>query len=174
MTNLITALSTYLDKPVIFADQAAPKPAYPYLAIKITSQFIPESGHPVIVSEDMPELEQEPEPAELEDIKQTATSSPTMVLSVTEYTDDLATAGQLAQQAHDWFGFVGYHELKGQGFVAVEVMAVTNRDTLIVDDYEYRRGFDVRLRFIHSVERFIEAIETVAGKIIEQDFEIGE
>ena len=162
VTDLINALSAYIDKPVIFSDQAAPKPPYPFISVKITSQFIPEPGQPEIENEDQPE-----------DIKQTATSQPTMVMSVTEYTNSLAAAGELAQVAHDWFEFAGYHQLKDIGFVLADITGITNRDSLIIDDYERRRGFDVTLRFVHSVERIIEEIKKVEGTINDGKYEIG-
>lgn len=153
MISLINALATYLNKPVILADQAAPRPPYPYIGIKITSQFIPEPGHPVIINQDLPD-----------DIEQTAISQPHMVLSVTEYAKEIASAGQIAQQAHDWFKFIGHQQLKALGYVVIELDTISNRDSMIVDDYERRRGFDVRLRFSHSIERTVEPIEQVNGK----------
>lgn len=163
MTNVIDKLAEYIDEPVIFADQPAPRPAYPYISIKILNDYIPEPGTGVLVSEDT-----------LAGVKQTLQSMPEKVLSITEYSRDLSTAGALAKKARDWFTFVGHPALKAEGYVVVEATAVINRDSLIIDDYERRRGFDVTLRFVDTVSRTVEAIEEVSGALNGSEFDIKE
>lgn len=150
VNDIITALEEYLDKPVIFTNQAAPKPPYPYIGVTETSAFIPAPGLPSVENEHLPE-----------DINQIATSQPTKVLSITAYGLGISETAELAQQARDWFDFVGYRTLKEMGVTVADLGATGNRDTLIVDDYERRRGFDVTLRFVHRQERLLEEIKTV-------------
>lgn len=150
VSEIVNLLQAHISCPVILADQAAPKPPYPYVGIKETSPFIPQPGQPNITDEPLSQ-----------DIRQVATSQPTKVLSVTIYSDSFQTAETLSQQVHDWFSFTGERQLKEAGFVVVNVTAITNRDSLIIDDYERRRGFDVTLRFTHVQESVVEAIEDV-------------
>jgi len=161
VSEVVNLLQEHISRPVILADQAAPKPPYPFISIKETSSFIPQPGQQNITDEPLPQ-----------DIRQVATSQPTKVLSVTIYSDSFQTAETLSQQVHDWFSFSGHQQLKETGFVVADVTAITNRDSLIVDDYERRRGFDVTLRFVHSMERFVETIEIVAGKLRGHDYEV--
>ncbi|MGF1929216.1 phage neck terminator protein, partial [Staphylococcus aureus] len=100
VSELITKLEGYLSKPVILSNQAAPKPPYPYIAVTITSAFIPAPSSS-IYNKSMQA-----------DIKQLNVSQPTMTMSVTAYSKDFDEANGLAQQTHDWFGFVGYRTLK--------------------------------------------------------------
>lgn len=158
-TEVLKGLDDYLSYPVIFAEQAGPKPSYPYISIKETMSFIPAGNQPFITDEDLPE-----------DIKRTATSQPTMSLSITAYSDTLNDASDVAQQAHDWFTFGGYRLLKEAGLVVADIESVMNRDSLIVDDYERRRGFDVILRFVHSISRVVEEIKVVKGKVNDDPF----
>lgn len=150
VSEIVDLLQSHIGRPVILADQAAPKPPYPYVVVKATSTFIPQPGQPSIVEE----------PLQL-DIRRLATSQPTMVLSVTVYSGDFQSAETLSQQVHNWFSFSGHQQLKDAGFVVVDITGITNRDSLIVDDYERRRGFDVTLRFTHVQESVVEAIEDV-------------
>src|SRR5690554_3377639 len=138
--EIIQQLQDYLNHPVILSNQAAPRPPYPYIAVTETSPFIP-AGQTIIN-----------EPLE-EDIKQVSISQPTMVLSVTAYGKEFSETSQLAQWAHNWFSFIGYRVLKELGYIIESLGSVDNRDTLLVDEYERRRGFDVTLRFVHTQER---------------------
>lgn len=148
--EIVNRLQTHISRPVILADQASPKPSYPYVGIKETSSFIPQPGQPVIRNDPLPQ-----------DISQVATSQPTMVLSVTVYSKSFQEADALSHQVYDWFSFTGEQVLKDAGFVVVDITAITNRDSLIVDDYERRRGFDVTLRFVYEQWRNVEEIQTV-------------
>lgn len=158
-TDIIKGLEGYLSCPVIFAEQAAPKPPYPYVTIKELVSFIPASGQGVISDEDLPE-----------DIKRTSTSQPTMSLSVTVFGTDILETGELAQMTHDWFAFAGYRYLKEKGYVIADIQSIMNRDSLVVDDYERKRGFDVKIRFIHSRSRIVEEIKVVKGTINNKSF----
>lgn len=149
-TEVLRGLELHLSHPVIFAEQSASKPPYPYIAIKEMISFIPSGNHPSIIDE-----------ALSEDVKRTITSQPTMSLSITAYGETLYDSSALIQQAHDWFTFNGRRTLKEIGYVVAEIHSVMNRDSLIVDEYERRRGFDVILRFVHKQMQIIEEIKAV-------------
>lgn len=152
MTDLINALKEYLERPVILADQSAPKPDYPYIAIKEMINHIPS-----------------PESITTAENKQTSTSQPTKSLSITAYSKSFNDVSELITRTYDWFRFVGYRKLKELGYVVERMEPIMNRDSLIVDDYERRRGFDVILRFVHQIERDFDVIETVDYEIKGRD-----
>lgn len=144
MTDLINELSSYLSRPVILADQSAPKPKYPYIAIKEMINHIPA-----------------PQSITTEEDKQKSHSQATKPLSITAYSKDFNDVNDLINKVFNWFEFTGYRTLKNLGYVVERVESIMNRDSLIVDDYERRRGFDVILRFTHEIERDLEVIEEV-------------
>lgn len=158
-TDILNRLNEHLTHPVIFAEQAGPKPPYPYISIKETISFIPAAGHPFLTDEDL-----------IDDIKRIATSQPKMSLSITAFGKEFSDVSMLILQTHDWFTFDGYRELKELGYVVADVHSVMSRDSLIVDDYERRQGFDVSLRFVHRQNRIIEEIKVVKGLVNHDHF----
>lgn len=145
MISLINELSIYVSRPVILADQSAPKPGYPYIAIKEMINHIPASQS-IYIDEN----------------KQTSRSQPTKSLSITAYSKNFNDADELINDTFNWFLFVGYRSLKELGYVVESIEPIMNRDSLIVDVYERRRGFDVILRFVHEVDRQTELIESAS------------
>lgn len=159
ITDIFKKLEEHMDCPVIFSDQAGPKPSYPYITINETVSYIPARGQSTVQEEHL-----------TEDIKVTASSQPTVSLSITAYSNTIPESIEVAQKAYDWFDFVGYYQLKRDGYVVVEVQSIMNRDSLIVDDYERKRGFDVELRFVHEQTRIDEEIKVVKGTINNRPF----
>lgn len=157
--DIQNALDDYLSRPVILAEQNGPRPTYPYISIKEMISFIPASGHASITDADL-----------IDDIERTATTQPKMSLSLTAYGKEFQDTSTLIQQAHNWFTFTGYQSLKDLGLVVAEVQAVMNRDSLIVEDYERKRGFDVILRFVHKQSKIVEEIKVVKGSINDNPF----
>jgi hypothetical protein len=153
VSEIIDMLSADVGFPVILTNQAAPRPPYPYIGVTETIPFQPGPRS----------LENVPEPI---DIKQVASQQATMTLSVTAYGSNFATTMELSQKAHDWFSFTGYQALKEAGYVVASIGGIDNRDTLVVDDYERRRGFDVTLRFVHQQERIVEEIDSVDPEFV--------
>lgn len=158
VSEIIDMLSAEVGSPVILTNQAAPRPPYPYIGVTETIPFQPGPRS----------IKNVPEPT---DIKQVASQQATMTLSVTAYGSDFADTMELAQKAYDWFSFTGYRALKDAGYVVESLGAVDNRDTLIVDDYERRRGFDVTIRFVHQQERIVEEIDSVDPEFVRRSDE---
>jgi|SRR5690625_1328978 len=158
VNEIVLMLERFVIHPVILGNQAAPRPSYPYIAINETTQYSPQAGH--VENKNLPE-----------DIKQIYVSQPTFTLSVTAYGNQFDDTRELAERAFVWFSFSGFNELKNAGFIVVDQSDITNRDSLIVDDYERRRGFDVTIRFADKQERVIEEIKKVSGKVNELPFE---
>lgn len=160
---VIEALESYLnrhDPPkinVVRSNETRPKPPKPYIAYTITSPYIPESGQGIYTFDNVPIDDSEFE----YDVKSTRTTQPTMTISFGAYADVEEEAYAVIEDAHNWFAEIGYEDLKDMGFVVSNLMAVEERDVYIETLYEFRKGFDVQLRFVHELSRIIETIETV-------------
>lgn len=155
---IVGGLTQHLERPVVMLDQGAPKPAYPFVIYRFTSGLIEEPGLPAetgdaVSSED---------PTWRHDYQYTQRSQPTAVLSLIAISRDPDEAYQLALDALAWFRFHGYDALKAAGVVVVRAASgIQNRDTLIVDDYERRQGFDLVLRMSSELVRRVSTIESV-------------
>lgn len=58
----------------------------------------------------------------------------------------------VAMMAKDWLEESGRTYLNDNGIVVQSVGAITNRDTLLTVDYEYRKGFDAVLSIMNILE----------------------
>lgn len=156
-TAIVSGLHAHLSIPVVMRDQGAPQPGYPYVGLKDITPLVTEPGLPAEVGSAVPSTD----PRWDYDYQYEQRSQPTMVWSVTVYSQDAAEAQRLALESLAWFAFHGYENLKDAGIVVAPGGEVGNRDTLVVDDYERRRGFDVRLRVASAIRRTVPTIETV-------------
>lgn len=154
-TKIVTGLTQYLGNPVILLGQNKPKPDYPYLTYKFTTPYKSPDGRPIELFNIVPSND----PSFDFDIEETKIEQPTITLSLTAYSLDSMQAHELALMARGWFECYGYQILKDSNLIVVSVEAMGNRDTLIVDDYEQRVGFDVILRTVSTISRRIETIE---------------
>lgn len=68
-------------------------------------------------------------------------------------------AFQTAQLARDWFEESGRLYLNDNRIVIQSVGEITNRDTLLTLDYEYRKGFDVVLSLMNVIKDNTETME---------------
>lgn len=142
--------------PVVPQNSMAPRPGYPYMTYTWTSPYIPEPGQPsltgaVVADEDETEWYQE-----------TRTEQPTMVLSLSAYSDGPAGCITTLKQAWQFFEFDHRDELSAYGLVVADVSAIQDR-TLLLDGggYEYRYGVDVTLRTTSTISRIVDLIEQV-------------
>lgn len=152
---LVKELATFLSSQVVMLDQAHKKPPLPFLGYKVTTPYAPERGGAAETDETVPSANPDFE----YDIERTATEQPTMTISFTAYADTEDEAVALALQAQEWVRFSGYDTLSDNNMVVVETTAVQNRDTLLVDDYERRQGFDVILRVTSQSTKRIDTLE---------------
>lgn len=136
---------------VIMANQFHPKPGYPYVTYTFTTPMTGAWPRPAAYT-----VEENPE---AETVKYHRDSLQEMTLSLTAISMDTDEAHEIALDAAAWFTWLGWLYLKGHEIVVVRVEALSNRDTLIVDDYERRVGFDVRLRARSKITKEIERIE---------------
>lgn len=75
------------------------------------------------------------------------------IWSFTTQSADDERATNIALLAYDWFALTGDTYLSDNNIIALNVGNVTNRDNLLSIEYEYRRGFDVTLSLLHTLEK---------------------
>lgn len=84
-----------------------------------------------------------------------------LTMSVTCYSDKITNAETLAYQALQYFEIDGVESLQDKNIVIVQTSELTDRTTFLTTGYEYRIGFDVRIRAKASVLKDVAVIETV-------------
>lgn len=141
---IFTGLNAHLDCLVVEANQGQHKPPYPYMTILFSGPFGSSQTHTgkVYIGDNGDD-----------DIDYRRTKDEMLSISLTSISGDGAVAHQNAANAAEWFKWVGYDVLKVAGMTVVDTGAVANRDILIVDAFEKRSGFDVRLRVLSDVTR---------------------
>lgn len=152
--QIVKGLHEYLKVNVVPTDTADRKPNYPYVSYKITTSF--KSNTFALVDELVPSASSDFE----YDIEVTRKEQTYFTISINAYCEDEDTALMIATKAADWFRFIGYYYLVDINVVVVDVTNITDRAQQIVDDYERRYGFDVRIRSARAITKRIETIET--------------
>lgn len=131
-TDVTRALTTHTQKTVIVAEQDAPKPPYPYTSIKFTDVGQRVGGTSRTMRGN----------------KRVHKQNIEMTLSVTNIAASVDDATNLAYAALAFFE-TKFHVLSDVGIVVVRTTALTDRTTALEVGFEYKVGFDVRLR-VHS------------------------
>lgn len=131
-TDIVRALTAHTQKVVIVADQDAPKPPYPYTSVKFTNVGTLVGGPSRTMQGNKRVHEQNIE----------------MTLSITNIGASVDDATNLAYAALAFFE-TKFHALSDVGIVVVRTTALTDRTTVLEVGYEYKIGFDVKLR-VHS------------------------
>jgi hypothetical protein len=76
--------------------------------------------------------------------------------------EDNETTIDRAMKVRQWFLFLGKDFMLERNLAVVRVENIANRTTFIVDDYEYKHGFDVQFRATDEQIRVLtETIETI-------------
>jgi hypothetical protein len=156
--KIITELYKYMNIPVIIAEQNTPKPGYPHLSIKVMNPYMQETTLASDTYKTIPNDDQESE--FLYNIEYTRQEQPQISLSITAYSLTYGESIQKSLSALSWFKLFGYDYLKSQNIVVVETTQVQDRDILIVDNYERRSGFDIKLRVLSQLINIVPTIET--------------
>ena len=138
------------------ANSMRAKPAYPYLTYNITTAYIPQPFTKVEEKELIPSNDSRFE----HDVAHREYEQAQMTISISSYSKDESEAINACKETLDFFRNVGYEKLADIGLIVVEVSTMQNRTVNIVDHYEFRYGFDVRLRFIDKTEVRLDTIET--------------
>jgi hypothetical protein len=152
--GIVKGLHEWLGCPVVPTDTADPKPDYPYISHKITSA----QNNNTFWLEDEPVPSNNPDFEY--DILTTRKEQPQFTLSINAYSDSDEAAYDLAVKVRDWFTFHGDLYFVDMNIAVVQATNITDRTQQIVDDFERRYGFDVRIRAARAIARRVETIES--------------
>lgn len=131
--TVITGLEQELSCPVIFSNQTAPVPTYPYCSFTITN--LANQSH-CTYGLGLDEVYRK-------EIIQT--------WSFTIQSNDDDEAMLLTLKAYDFFNLKGKLVFSDGGVVVQNVTQISNRDNLVTIEYEHRYGFDVRLSICNEI-----------------------
>lgn len=111
------------------------KPPLPYVTINITSPWIDERGHAdAFVYTDSTGTHMK------------RVEAYQMVFSMNVYAENDSDAIRFAKLIRNWFALSGERLLEDMNLVVVTRGNIENRTTFLVDSYEHKHGFDVRMR----------------------------
>ena len=134
--------------PVILANQTAPRPSYPFMTYTFIS---PLRGGATHLGAYDPRA----------NCTWVRDAHAEITVSLTAYSQDSDWSHEIALEAAAYLTWHGYLALKTAGVIVKRLEGMTNRDTLIVDDYERRIGFDAVLSVPSVIVSGIEGVETV-------------
>lgn len=137
--SIICELSSYTGVQVIRVNQNGDIPEFPYATYNITSAYTKGTGREDISYHDTGD-----------DLVQKRSNEVIFTLSVNAYADTEETAIESANAIRKWFLFYANEFMREINAVVVDVGGLENRSAFLVDAYEYKRGFDVRLRFTET------------------------
>lgn len=135
------SIKDHLNKPVIRSNQNANPPDYPYITYTITTLMRANNGtYGVYVEDDGKGNNQKVYRKGFQ-----------QVWSFTVHADNDLTSKQLALELYDYLDEIGRIDLADKGVVIQHIENITNRDTLLTTEYEYRNGFDVVFAFVNEI-----------------------
>lgn len=166
---LVLALSKYVGRPVLLANQVQPEEAPPYIVWEILSDYTPDGslghystedageGYALSVRTEQPTATLSFTACSINRHKTGEDGKPSYVLGADE-------AQELAGKAQGFFLHGGRYAIQKAGFVVVEVTNAASRDALELDEMGRRFGFDVRLRYVRTDAETVTTIDGVATK----------
>ena len=160
--KIVKGLHEHTGVTIVPTDTADRKPDYPYISYKITS------SHDANTFSLVDKLIKAADPKFAHDIQVNRLEQPIITISINAYGENDGIAYDLAVKARDWFTFHGELYFIDLNVVVVNATNISDRTQQIVDDYERRHGFDVRIRSARAIAKRVETIEvyTLDGKII--------
>lgn len=153
--SIVAKIYEYTDLLPVPTDNIGNRPAYPFLSYKVTTSYIEPTNQGNYSKKAIGSLDDRFD----YDIEETLEQQPTFTLSINAYSGDIFECQKEIKKVYDWFKFVGSEDLSSVNVVAVNIQAITDRTLLIVDNYEYRYGFDIVLRTTDTIKRRINTIE---------------
>jgi len=153
-------LADYGIEHVIEADQADPRPTYPFVTFKWLPMTPDRSSQPTRIVSVVPSSDERFD----SDVQYTYVRNPTLNLSISVY--DEAHGDQIAVRtmaSRDWFEVheLGNDWLEPLNAVITNVTGIQDRDTILERSVERRQGFDVSIRVVDTVEVRVPTIEKV-------------
>lgn len=117
-------------------------PSYPYITYNILNALTDDNFTGV-----MGEIEED------DMVLDTHTTQPNYILSITSYGNSQFQALDEIEKAWDYFKHTGYDELVKAGGAVVKQTDIINRSILLSDNYQYRYGFDVKIRRLKTIKK---------------------
>ncbi|KZE68058.1 hypothetical protein AWM68_17230, partial [Fictibacillus phosphorivorans] len=139
--------------PIVKGNTKNKPPELPYGIYNITSPYIRGRGQGVITqfNNDTGNYEKRAEQYKF-------------TVSLSFFAEDNETTIDHAMKVRQWFLFLGKNFITERNLAVVRVENIANRTTFIVDDYEYKHGFDVQFRATdEQIKQITENIETVVN-----------
>lgn len=153
---IVTGLKGYTGLQAIDTDSNIRRPTYPFYSFKFISLLQDDDGEGNYYHDFPTSLDSRFK----YDYREIFSHQPYYVLSFAAYSDSLIECQDAIQRAWDWFKHVSYQDFKDKNLVVVEVGNITDRTVFKDVAFEYRYGFDVRIRRLHEIERRTETIES--------------
>jgi len=164
--GVVKGLYEHIGCPVVPTDTVDRKPDYPYISYKITS------SHDTSTFSLADEIAESTNPSFEHDVLTTRIEQPQLTLSINAYSNNDDEAYTLAAKARDWFTYHGDLFFVGLNIVIIKAANITDRTHQVVDDFERRYGFDVRIRAARAITKRVETIESFdLGGIVYRPFD---
>lgn len=141
--TVVKGLKEYLNIPVIRGNQNVVPPDYPYLSYNVTTL---ESANNGTWGEYGDNIDRIPV---------------TQTWSITVQSDRDIESVTLASKAREYLCHTGTCYLNDNDVIVQSVTNITNRDSLINIEYEYKNGFDVVFWLMNEEKNPIEKIGTI-------------
>lgn len=161
--TFIRELSKETNLLIVQTDNNFKKPKYPYYSYKFITlrQNVGEAG---VYKES---FDKSLDSRFKYDVVNTLEFQPKAIMSFNCYSDDEFEVEDYILKAWEWFKLKGRRILSNENIVVVDVGDIADRTVFLVDNYEYRKGFDVEFRVLHEFSDRNETIEEhiINGKI---------
>lgn len=152
--SIVKVLHEHTGAPVVPTDTTARRPDYPYITYKIISSY--DSNTFSLIDEPI----DTGKPDCGNGVKVIRMEQPLLNLSINTYSDCEETAHALAVKARDWFTFYGDFFFVDLNVAVVSATNITDRAQQIVEDFEMRYGFDVKIRAARAIVKRVDSIKT--------------
>lgn len=123
--TVVSGLKSYLQTPVIRANQNESPPTYPFVSYTITT------------------LESENKGTWQEHDDGTDRKPVTQIWSISALSNDNSESVALASIAREWLDRSGTVYLNDNNVIVQSTGSITNRDNFLTVEYEHKNGFDV-------------------------------
>ncbi|CAM4012640.1 LIC_12616 family protein [Mesobacillus zeae] len=136
---------------IVKGNTIAPQPARPFGIYNLTSPYIKGRGRGAVTQY-----------KEGTSIFEKRTEQYKFTISFSFYAGNVETTIESAYKVHQWFLFLGQGFIRDKNMAVVSVGNIQDRTTFLVDEYEYKHGFDVQLRATsEQIRQLAETIETI-------------
>lgn len=148
--SIIRELRSHTGINVIQVNQNGDMPDLPYATYNITSAYTKGTGREDITHHDIGD-----------DLVQRRFNEVKFTLSINSYGSTEETAIENANAIRKWFLFYADEFMREINATVIDVGTLENRSAFLVDSYEYKRGFDVQLRFTEIDEASVDYFDKV-------------